>query len=210
MIAAILERCCTDTAQVREALENGASRAELCRCLETGGLTPDTEEIRKAVATGLQVNVLVRPRSGDFLYDAAEAAKMLEDIGLCAELGAGGVVVGALDKDGNVDAQLCAAMAEKARSLGLETTFHRAFDSCREPLEALETIISLGYDRILTSGCRPTAMEGAPLLAELVLRAAGRIIIMPGSGVSPENIDRLRELTGATEFHGTRLCVSKD
>ena len=119
-------------------------------------------------------------------------------------------MVGALDKDGNVDRELCAAMAEKARALGLETTFHRAFDSCREPLEALETIISLSYDRILTSGCSPTAMEGAPLLAELVRRSDGRIVIMPGSGVSPDNIDRLHELTGATEFHGSRLCVSKD
>ncbi len=202
-----IERCCISAAQVSEALEAGASRAELCRDLSVGGITPSDGEVMAAVATGLPVNVLIRPRGGDFIYSEDEIAEMEESIAFCRTAGAHGVVIGALDASGNVDMTTMRRLM--TASEGLSVTFHRAFDECADPFRALEEIVSLGCDRILTSGQRPTAVEGAELLAVLVRKAAGRIIIMPGAGISPDNIDALASATGATEFHGTRLGVSK-
>ena len=203
----IIERCCISASQVREAREAGASRAELCRDLSVGGVTPSEEEVAAAVATGLPVNVLIRPRGGDFIYNEDEVAAMEKSIAFCRSAGVNGVVIGALDASGNVDMAVMRRLM--AASNGLSVTFHRAFDECTSPFRALEEIITLGCDRILTSGQCPTAVEGAGLLAALVRKAAGRIIIMPGSGVSPDNIDALARATGATEFHGTRLGILK-
>ena len=217
----ILEACCTDAAQARKALKNGASRIELCEQLEVGGVTPSEENIRRCRAVGIPVNVLIRPRGGDFVYNDIEIAQMVDSVCMCRRLYVNGVVVGALLPDGNVDIETMRRLIDAARgNTGLiylpgrmadplppvrELTFHRAFDRCSDPFRALEDIISLGFDRILTSGLKPTAPEGLELLSELVRRADGRIIIMPGSGVNRDNLDSVAAATGATEFHGTRI-----
>lgn len=200
----LLERCCISAQEVAEARIAGASRVELCRSLELGGVTPDVEEIRGSLSCGIPVNVLVRPRGGDFVYSEDEVRTMLDSIRLCRELGVSGIVAGALDRNGNVDTGTMRRLLSESE--GMSFTFHRAFDRCRDPFTALEEIIALGCDRILTSGQESSAVEGAPLLAELVRRAAGRIIIMPGAGITPANIDTLARLTGAVEFHGTKLA----
>ena len=209
----LLERCCTTVEQVREAAENGAGRVELCVCLEVGGVTPPEDLIRDAVsvvaAERMAVNVLVRPRGGDFVYDEREAEQMVETIRACRRLGVDGVVIGALTPEGNVDVPLMRRLmaAAGAQPRRLSVTFHRAFDRAAEPFGALEDVIALGCDRLLTSGQQPTAPEGSELIRRLVSAAAGRIIIMPGSGVTPQNIAGLAACTGAVEFHGTRLAA---
>ncbi len=150
-------------------------------------------------AIGIQLNVIIRPRGGDFLYTPAEVQTMLLDIEAAKAAGADGVVFGCLGADGTVDVETNARLKQAAG--GLSTTFHRAFDVCRDPFEALEEIIALGFDRILTSGQEATAPAGSALIAELVRRAQGRIIIMPGCGVNETNVAGLARDTGATEFH---------
>lgn len=189
--------------QVRRAVESGADRIELCSALEVGGVTPSPGMIRQAVALGTPVQVLIRLRSGDFCYTSDEVEAMCDDIRLAGQLGAHGVVIGALTSEGDIDQEATRRMVEAAQ--GLSVTFHRAFDECREPLRALEQIISLGCDRILTSGQAPTAPEGVGLLRQLVQQAGDRIIILAGSGVTPDNAERLVEGTGVREIHGTRL-----
>ena len=204
----VLERCCTSFEQALEAVENGAGRIELCVELNTGGLTPPPELVRRCSALPIPVNVLVRPRAGDFVFTEEETEIMARDIQMCRREGAAGVVIGALTPEGDVDMTVMQRLMYVAKDdAGLSVTFHRAFDVCRNPFEALEDIISLGCDRILTSGQKNTAPEGAELIAALVGKAGDRIIIMPGSGVTPANLDSLQRLTGAREFHGTRLCA---
>lgn len=204
----VLERCCTSFEQALEAVENGAGRIELCVELNTGGLTPPPELVRRCSALPIPVNVLVRPRAGDFVFTEEETEIMARDIQMCRKEGAAGVVIGALTPEGDIDMTVMKRLISVAKDdAGLSVTFHRAFDVCRNPFEALEDIIALGCDRILTSGQKNTAPEGAELIAALVGNAGDRIIIMPGSGVTPANLDSLQRLTGAGEFHGTRLCA---
>ncbi|MBQ0096197.1 MAG: copper homeostasis protein CutC [Bacteroidales bacterium] len=207
----VLEACCTSAEQVFTAAKFGADRVELCENLEIGGTTPSDENIRLSVTSGIPVNVLVRPRGGDFIYSPEEEEQMAAAIERCRGLGAAGVVIGALLPDGSVDSGMMKRLVEKAHGSNgqrrLSVTFHRAIDECADPFQALETIIGLGFDRILTSGHESGAVGGSVLLAELVRRAAGRIIIMPGGGVTAENVEKLAEITGATEFHGTRICM---
>lgn len=210
-----IEVCCNSVEDALNAQKGGAVRVELCSALGEGGVTPSAAMIREVVArcADIEVNVLVRPREGDFLYNESEIDVICGDIRLCREWGADGVVIGALDEDGNVDTAALERMVSVAKSpvygdggqyvRPLSVTFHRAFDVCRNPLEALETVIAAGCDRILTSGCRQTVMEGAELISELVKTAGNRIIIMPGSGVRPSNIVELQVLTGAVEFHSS-------
>lgn len=205
-MSVLLEQCCCDAEAVRRALERGAGRVELCERIDLGGITPRETLIRDAVSVGLPVNVLVRPRGGDFVFTEDEVLAMLESIELCGRTGAAGVVVGALHEDGSVDMDTMKRLVHAARSHGLSVTFHRAFDVCAEPQVALEQIIELGCDRLLTSGQAATALEGVGLIAELVRQAAGRLIVMPGAGVRPSNLEYVREKTGAVEFHGTAVC----
>ena len=149
----------------------------------------------------MKLHVLIRPREGDFVYDEAEAETMLGDIRLAHQLGADGVVIGALTRDGDIDMPLCSRLIDAAQDM--QVTFHRAFDHARDPFQALEDIIALGCTRLLTSGQAPTAETGIPLLRQLVLQANGRIIIMPGAGVSPTNARCILDATGATEIHGS-------
>ena len=197
-----LESCCTDVEQIRRAQEAGARRIELCENLAVGGVTPSAELLKAAISVAkVPVNVLVRPRGGDFVFSAAEADTMLRDIELCREAGAAAVVIGALDSRGDVDMPLMRRLCDAAS--GLSVTFHRAFDVCADPLSAFEDVLALGCDRLLTSGHESDAFKGRFFIAELVERAAGRIIVMPGCGVRRSNIARIAADTGAVEFHAS-------
>ena len=197
----ILEVCCGSVESVRAAIEGGAQRVELCRELSVGGVTPDDEMIRYAVENGIRAHVLIRCRAGNFVYTPEEVERMCDEIRHVRELGVQGVVIGALTADGEIDTETCRKWCEAAK--GLSITFHRAFDECRHPEKALEEIIALGCERLLTSGQAATAEEGTPLLRRLVKQARGRILIMPGAGVSPKNAQRIIEETGAVELHGS-------
>ena len=195
----LIEVCVDSMESAREAVRGGADRLELCANLIIGGTTPSNYLIREAAKLGTAVNVLIRPRFGDFLFTQEEKREQLEQIAQLKDLGAGGAVVGALLPDGSLDAEFLKACRSAAD--GLHLTLHRAFDVCRDPAEALEQAIGIGFDTILTSGQRATAMEGAALLAQLTAAAGERITIMPGSGVNAGNIGILAEKTHARAFH---------
>lgn len=198
----ILEICAGSVASALNAQEGGADRVELCASLPEGGTTPSYATIVKArELLTIQLYPIIRPRGGDFLYDDLEYELMCKDIGLCKQAGCDGVVIGILTPEGKVDKKRCRQLVELAWPLGV--TFHRAFDRTANPFEALEDIISTGCERILTSGQRPTAPEGAELLAALVREADDRIAIMIGSGVRENNIAELVQKTGAREYHST-------
>lgn len=199
-----IEVCCGSLHDVEEAFAGGAIRVELCGDLDVGGVTPPYEWIEEAVTRfpGRAVNVMVRPRGGDFVYSEKEVTSMLADIAFCKKAGVHGVVFGALTRDGNIDKRVMRRLMAAAPPQ-LSVTFHRAFDECAHPVEALEEIIALGCDRLLTSGQASTAPQGALLLAALVKQAAGRIVVMPGCGVRPGNIVPLERACGAVEYHST-------
>jgi copper homeostasis protein len=186
---------------VRAAIEGGAHRVELCRALEVDGLTPSPEMMESAIGMGIPVQVLIRPRKGDFVYNEDEVEIMLKDIRLAKKLGANGVVIGALRPDGSIDEDTIRRLVSESE--GLSITFHRAFDVCAKPFEALEQIISLGCHRLLSSGQARTAEQGIPMLKKLVEQSAGRLIIMPGSGVNVNNAHKILSETGAKEIHGS-------
>ncbi|MBQ3207945.1 MAG: copper homeostasis protein CutC [Bacteroidales bacterium] len=194
------EICANSVASCIAAQEGGADRVELCAGIPEGGTTPSFGMIWNArESIDIALNVIIRPRGGDFLYNESELAEMLFDISAAKELGVDGLVFGCLNPDGSVDMENMALLMEAAGDTPV--TFHRAFDHTSDPFKALEDIISLGCRRILTSGCRPTAMEGAEMLAQLVEKAGDRIIIMPGCGVNESNIAEIARLSGAREFH---------
>lgn len=195
----MIEVCVDSMESVREAVRGGADRLELCANLIIGGTTPSPALIREAAMFGVPVNVLIRPRFGDFLFTEDEKCEQLEQIAQLKALGAQGAVVGALLPDGSLDAEFLKAC--RAAAQGLHLTLHRAFDVCRDPQAALEQAIQIGFDTILTSGQQATALEGAAQIGDLVRQAESRITIMPGSGVSAANIAQLRARTGAWAFH---------
>lgn len=184
------------------AQEAGADRIELCDNPAEGGTTPSYGFI-KAARHLLQIDlyVMIRPRGGDFLYSKAEYEVMKADIEMCKKCGCDGVVLGMLASQGKVDKEKCEKLVSYAYPLGV--TFHRAFDRTSNSMEALEDIIDTGCERILTSGQQPKATDGQQLIKELIDHAGERIIIMPGSGVTSENIISLAENTGAAEFHSS-------
>ncbi|HKS99994.1 MAG TPA: copper homeostasis protein CutC [Rugosimonospora sp.] len=192
---------CVDSAEgALAAQEAGADRVELCCALFEGGLTPSAGAVATARRVArIAVNVLIRPRGGDFVYDRHEVSAMRRDIEVAAELGAHGVVLGALTENGDVDVATCRLLL--ASAAGLSVTFHRAFDMARRPLDALEAVVDLGADRLLTSGQEVSALEGAPLIADLVAAAGDRLVVMPGGGVNERNVRRILDLTGAREVH---------
>ena len=198
----IIEIATSDFETTRSAAEGGADRIELCANLAEGGTTPSYGTIYQCrEELDVLIYPIIRPRGGDFLYTENEYECMLHDLKLCKQLGCDGVVIGLLNADGTVDIKRTAALIEIAYPMGV--TFHRAFDRCKDPFEAMEQLIELGCERILTSGQRPTAPEGIEMIAELNRVADHRIIIMPGSGVRKENIKMLAERTGCTEFHSS-------
>ncbi|MBQ6087917.1 MAG: copper homeostasis protein CutC [Bacteroidales bacterium] len=202
-----MEICCGSAADAFEAWAGGAPRVEFCSALEAGGLTPSPGAVLQTLGEcpGMDVNVLIRPRKGDFVYSPREISVMEKDIAFFREAGVHGVVFGALTPEGDVDRETCARLLKAAKDGDnpLSCTFHRAFDVCREPFAALGDIVSLGFDTILTSGQASSAEAGISLLRDLIKAAAGRIVIMPGAGINPANISRIESLTGAREFHSS-------
>jgi copper homeostasis protein len=197
-----LEICAGSLACALAAQEGGADRVELCDNLKEGGTTPSYGTLsRGRDLLDIQLYPIIRPRGGDFLYDEKEFEVMCRDVGICRQLGCDGVAIGLLDAEGAVDVKRTRLLVELAWPMGV--TFHRAFDRSRDAFAALEDIIGAGCERILTSGQRPTAPEGAPLIASLVDKAGDRISIMAGSGVLPDNIGELVTATGAREYHST-------
>lgn len=199
----LLVEICADSVESAIIAETaGAGRIELCSSLIEGGITPSAgliESVRRN--TGIKLHVLIRPRSGDFLYSGTDFSVMRRDIDTAGELGADGIVTGLLNSDGTVDIERTALLAEYATPMTL--TFHRAFDLCRDPKKGLEDIIAAGAVRLLTSGQSRSAIEGAPLIKSLIREAAGKIIIMPGGGIDEYNAAMLASGTGAIEYHLT-------
>lgn len=226
----VLEVCCGNLDSVHAAVRGGAPRIELCRALELDGLTPAWEDLRTArsLYPSLVIHVLIRPRPGDFCYSPAEVAQMASEVETALSLGADGIVIGGLTPEGDVDVPAMETLLQTisdwtlARSLAgnachaanehhfieskptvVPVTFHRAFDVCRKPFEALEDIISLGCNRILTSGQAPSADEGAERIRQLRVRAQGRLVLLPGGGVTPANAHRILQLSGCDEIHAS-------
>ena len=198
----IIEIATSDFATTKSAVEGGADRIELCANLAEGGTTPSYGTLIQCRETfSVSLYPIIRPRGGDFLYTDEEFAIMLHDVKLCKQLGYDGVVIGLLNADGTIDIKRNAQLIEAAYPL--DVTFHRAFDRCKEPFVALEQLIQIGCERILTSGQRPMATDEVEMIAQLNKIANNRIIIMPGSGVRKENIKMLAEKTGCTEFHSS-------
>lgn len=202
------EICANGVESCIAAQEGGADRVELCAGIPEGGTTPSYGEIKTArrVLTRTRLHVIIRPRGGDFLYTPLELERMTADIDIARELGADGVVFGCLRADGTLDTEANALLMSHAK--GMSVTFHRAFDRCANPQEALEELIAQGFDRILTSGQQPTALQGTPLLRQLHAQAAGRITLLAGCGVNEGNIATIARETGIDEFHfSARVAV---
>ena len=200
----LLEVCANSVESALAAQQGGAARVELCENLYEGGTTPSHGDIlvaRKLLQ--IKLYVLIRPRAGDFLYTGVEYEIMTADVKHCIEAGCDGIVIGLLNADGTVDKERCSKLVQMATRMGVGVTFHRAFDMCADLNQALEDIIDLGCERILTSGGKSTAIEGSRIIAELVETAGGRITIMPGSGVNEHNVEDLIRFTGAREVHSS-------
>ena len=225
----LTEICCDGLDAAKNAVQAGARRVELCSDLSAGGITPPYSEIEAAAALEAKVNVLIRPRSGNFVYSIAEADKMMREIAFCGTAGVNGIVVGALCSDYSVDMRFCREFIAMARSYGLSVTFHRAVDEAllhalggripsREEdfdnaakgavAKIMADIIALTPDRILTSGGAPTAFEGRFVIREM-RRLAGSEgpLIMPGGGVTSENAEAIISASGVSEIHGSRLSL---
>ncbi|MER8386296.1 copper homeostasis protein CutC [Mesorhizobium sp. M1428] len=200
----LIEICVEGIDGLLAAQAAGADRVELCASLIEGGITPSFGTVRTALELAtIPFHVIVRPRGGDFLYSEAEYRSMLADVRALAELGVAGVVIGCLNADSTIDEQ---RMSELVKAAGrLNVTCHRAFDMTRDPAEALEVLIRCKVGRVLTSGQRDTALEGADLLADLVRQAGDRIIILGCGGLDPENIGKVRRKTGLSEMHFAAL-----
>jgi copper homeostasis protein len=197
-----VEICVDSVESAIVAQTAGASRVELCDNLTEGGTTPSNGTIisaRRNLDIGL--NVIIRPRGGDFLYSSLDYDIMRRDIEICGEAGADGIVIGLLRAEGTIDVERTAKLIELAYPM--EVTFHRAFDMISEPFSGLEDVIASGAKRILTSGQKNQAPDGSELIKQLADRALNRIIIMPGGGINIFNIEKIARITGACEFHFT-------
>jgi len=197
-----LEVCANSFRSALEAQKGGAVRVELCDNMAEGGTTPSFGQI-EACKNRLDIAIwpIVRPRGGDFLYTDDEFDIMKADIQMCKTLHCDGAVTGILTASGDIDMARCHELIALAHPMPL--AFHRAFDMCRDRMMALEQLIQLGFVRVLSSGGASNALEGALVLAELVSRAGGRISVMPGAGINPQNIENLRQKTGAKTFHAS-------
>ncbi|KAM4636775.1 copper homeostasis protein cutC homolog isoform 1-T2 [Discoglossus pictus] len=196
----LMEVCVDSVESAVNAERGGAGRIELCASLVEGGITPSIG-ILQVVKQYVQIPVfvMIRPRGGDFLYSDREVEVMKADIRLAKIHGADGLVFGAVTEDGRIDAELCMDLLAVSRPLPV--TFHRAFDMVYDPALAIETLIALGFERVLTSGCDSSVLEGLPVIKRLVEQAKGRIIVMPGGGITERNLQRILEGAGVQEFH---------
>lgn len=197
-----VEICCNSILSARNAKAGGAYRIELCQALGEGGTTPSAAAIEYCVKElNLQTRVLIRPRGGNFVYDNDEMRVILRDIELAKRLGAHAVVVGFLTAEGDIDTENTRRAVEAADGMGI--TFHRAFDECRNPKEALEQIIDCGCHKLLTSGCKATAWEGREMLKKLQSQAGRRIGIIGAAGITVDNVHQLVLETGLYEVHAS-------
>lgn len=201
MTSPLLEVCVADAESLANAIAGGADRIELCSALELGGLTPAPGLMRLAAQAPIPVYAMVRPRSGDFVFDDADIDLMLADIDAIRGSGLKGVVIGASRFDGTLDAPLLRQLVERAHGLGM--TLHRAFDLVPDFVAAVETAVDLGIERILTSGGAATAPAGIAELRHIHEAAKGRISIMPGSGLTPDNVRDLLRALPFTEAHSS-------
>lgn len=206
-MSALLEVCVDSAEGLHAAIAGGAQRIELCSALDVGGLTPSKGLMALAAGAPVPVYAMIRPRAGDFVFDAASQDVMLADIDAARESGLAGVVLGASLADGRLDFDLLAVLAKRADGMG--RTLHRAFDLVPDPRQALEQVIELGFERILTSGQAVRAPDGKAMLRRLVEEARSHISIMAGSGVTPENVADIVVETGVREVHAScRLPVT--
>lgn len=197
-----LEICCYSVESAIIAEQSGADRIELCDNYTEGGTTPSYAAIKSTLEKlNIPVNVIIRPRGGDFSYSNIEYEIIKEDVKTAKALGINGIVVGFLNLDGSIDAVRTKEIIEIAKPM--EITFHRAFDRCNNPFIALEQLIKLGVHRVLTSGQKQTAIEGIEVVSKLVKQAQNKIIVMPGGGVNEKNILELISKTKATEYHSS-------
>lgn len=199
----LLEVCIDSVDGARAAEQGGADRLELCANLLEGGTTPSLGMVRAVLAaTHLPVMVMIRPRGGHFCYARDEERVMEYDVAAFCEERIAGIVIGPLTSDGTIDAECCRNLMN-LRGARQSVTFHRAFDQVANPFTALEVLVHLQVDRVLTSGQAPTASDGIASLSQLVRQAAGRIAIMPGCGVRGSNVSELVRSTGAREVHAS-------
>ena len=195
-----IEICLDSVESVIIAERAGADRVELCSDLFEGGLTPTVGTFLLAKEkTDIPVNVMIRPRGGDFCYSDLEFEVMMREARFFKEHGADALVFGVLTPDGEIDEERTKRLIDIARPLPV--TFHRAFDMTRDAFRSLDKLISLGVDRVLTSGLEPTVLEGADTLRALVERAGERMVVMPGSGLNERNFNKIKNLIGAKEYH---------
>jgi copper homeostasis protein len=200
----LVEVCVDSIDGVAAAKAAGAQRVELCADLLEGGITPSLGMIRQArTIPGIGLHVMIRPRSGDFLFSDDEFAVMEGDIDAAKAAGADGVVIGLLKNNATIDRKRTKRLIDRARPMAV--TFHRAFDMTTDPAASLEVLVSLGVERVLTSGQEATVLEGLPLLVELMRCAGDRIIIMPGGGITVRNAERIVAALSPTEMHFAAL-----
>lgn len=196
-----MEICVDSLQSARNAIQGGAMRLEVCSALSEGGLTPSPGLIKQIRSfTRVPIYAMIRIRKGNFVYDREEIEAMLYDLRILKDHCVNGFVFGALTTNNDVDCDVCKEIISAARPLPV--TFHRAFDETLEPSRSMEVLIDLGFERILTSGQKNTALEGLELLKELVVGAKNRIIIMPGAGITKNNISKIKQC-GAREFHAS-------
>jgi copper homeostasis protein len=201
-----IEICVADVESAIAAEAGGADRIELCDNLAVGGTTPSVGTIAEICRwLSLPVHVLIRPRAGGFLYTNREIAVMRRDIEAAKALGAAGVVLGVLDAEGGINREQTAELVALARPLSV--TFHKAIDQARDPLEAIDALIAMGVDRVLTSGGKATALEGSAVLRGLVERAGGRLAVMAGGRLAIDHLDAVIRTSGVREIHlGSAAC----
>ncbi len=194
-----IEICANSLQSAIFAQKGGADRIELCDNLLEGGTTPSWAIMEQASQLEIEVYVLIRPRGGDFCYNDAEFEAMIKDIEIAKNLGMNGIVSGVLDENQSLDVERTQALIQKSKPLPF--TFHRAFDVVPNPLKTLEQLIALGAKRVLTSGQKNTAIEGANLLKQLVEKAEKDLTILVGGGITKDNIEDLMRWTQAQEYH---------
>jgi len=201
MAAATLEVCIDDLAGLAACQAAGADRVELCAALALGGLTPSVGLMRAAAAQNLPVYALIRPRSGDFRYSASEIEIMAADIAAARDCGLSGVVLGAATADRRLDVTVLERLSAAAAGMG--RTLHRVVDTLADPLAAVDVAVDLGFERILSAGGAATAAAGAATLAAMQRRAAGRIEIMAGAGITARQAPALLAATGIRSLHAS-------
>lgn len=202
-----LEICAFNIKDCIDISKFDISRIELCTNKKKGGLTPSKNSIIKSLKLNIPIHPIIRPRGGNFLYNETELRQMIESIKFCKNIGCHGVVFGILDKKNKINIKMCKKL--KTFCGNMSTTFHRAFDEIADPFDALESIIDLKFDRILTSGQKKNAKEGIKLITQLAERSKNRISIMPGSGIRSSNIDLFLKNKNINEIHTSSYSDGK-